>query len=100
MAAIREGREIGVLLILQLAAGLVLPFVLIRSLIAGYPSYLDTAAASGGSVRAGVALATVGAALTVWIGIAMLPRLSGYSRPLAIAFTAVCLISGVLDLVH
>ncbi len=100
MTTVREGRGIGVLLILQLAAGLILPFVLIGSLLAGYPSYLETAAANAGMVRGGVALALFGAALTVAIGIAMLPRLSEYSRPLALAFTAICLISATLDLVH
>jgi len=38
--------------------------------------------------------------LTLWVGLAMFPRLAAYSRPLAMAFTAMCLMSATLDLVH
>jgi hypothetical protein len=95
-----EGRNIGVLLILQMASALIAPFVLMDALIKGYPAFLESAAASAGSIRAGVAVATLGAALTLAIGILMFPRLSEYSRPLALVMLAVCVLSCAVDLVH
>lgn len=95
-----EGRWIGILLIVQMATALILSFVLMDAVRAGYPSFLDTAAANATTVRAGVAVATLGACLTVALGIAMFGVLSGRSRPLAILFVAVCAISAALDLVH
>ncbi|MEO7539443.1 MAG: DUF4386 family protein [Pyrinomonadaceae bacterium] len=94
------GLGIGVLLLLQMAAALILSFVLMDAVRAGYPSFLETAAASAGTARVGVVISTLGAALTVWIAVAMFPRLTEYSRPLAMAFTAICVISATLDLVH
>lgn len=94
------GREIGVLVLLQMAAALILSFVLMDAVRAGYPSFLDTAATSAGAVRIGVVVATLGAVLTVWIAVAMFPRLAKYSKPIAMAFAAVCVISAALDLVH
>ncbi len=41
------GRGIGVLMLLQMAAGLILSFVLMDAVRKGYPSFLETAAASG-----------------------------------------------------
>jgi len=87
-------------MILQMAAGLILSFVLLDALKAGYPSFLETAAASGTLIRAGVASGIVGAALTVCLAAGMFPRFAVYSRPLAMAFAAACVISAALDLVH
>src|SRR4026207_2000173 len=42
------GRKVGILLPLQMALALILPFVLIDALVKGYPSYLETAASSAG----------------------------------------------------
>ena len=94
------GRGIGVLMLLQMAAGLILSFVLMDAVRKGYPSFLETAAASGTTVRAGVAFSVLGAGLTLAIGIAMFRVLEARSRPLAILFLAVCAISSTLDLVH
>jgi hypothetical protein len=95
-----SGRSIGVLILLQMIAGLILSFVLIDAVRAGYPSFLETAAASRTTVRAGVAVATLGAALTLAVGLSMFRIIEGRSRTLAILFLCLCGISAALDLVH
>jgi Domain of unknown function (DUF4386) len=94
------GRVIGVLLLLQLAAGLTLPFILLRPGIVGYPGFLATAAANSRQIRWAVFIAFVGAALTVALALAALPVFRRYSTATAHAFLAVCAISCTLDVVH
>src|SRR5688572_8347845 len=94
------GRGIGVLMLMQMGAGLILSFVLMDAVRRGYPSFLETVAASGTSVRAGVAAGVLGAGLTLAIGIAMFRVLADRSRPLAILFVTLCAVSAALDLVH
>lgn len=96
----RNGRAVGIFLLLQMASALILPFVLMSALVRGYPAYLETAASSSMSIRAGVALAFVGAGLTLCIGIWMFRVLRRYSERAAIWFLAVCAISCALDAVH
>lgn len=94
------GRTVGILLLLQLAAGLMIPFILMRPLVAGSPSFLTTAAENSFQIRAAVLLSFVGAALTVSLGITMFPVLRRYSSATAILFLVVCVISCTLDAVH
>ena len=94
------GRTVGILLLLQLAAGLTVPFILLRPRIAGYPGFLTAAAEHSFQIRAAVLLAFVGGALTVSIGITALPVFRRYSSATALFFLAVCVISCTLDYVH
>jgi hypothetical protein len=94
------GRTVGILLLLQLAAGLMLPFILIIPLVAGSPGFLTAAAEHSFQIRAAVLIAFVGSALTVSIGITAFPVLRRYSEATALWFLAVCIISCALDLVH
>jgi hypothetical protein len=94
------GRIIGILLLLQLAAGLMLPFILIGSLVQGSPGFLTAAAESAFQIRAAVLIAFVGGALTVSLGILALPVIRQYSNAMALWFLAVCVISCTLDAVH
>src|SRR5690349_14935564 len=98
--AVSGGRRLGVLIIVQMAAALILSFVLMDAVRAGYPSFLDTAAASSAAVRSGVVVATFGAALTVWLALAIFPRFAEHSRRFAMAFAAICVVSAALDMVH
>jgi hypothetical protein len=91
------GRTIGVLLLLQMACGLVVPFVLWRPLIAGSPAFLIAAAASSFQIRAGVFISFAGGALTVAIAITAWPIIRQYSDRLALCFLVVCAISCTLD---
>lgn len=94
------GRTVGVLLLLQLACGLMLPFILWYPLIGGAPAFLSDASAKAGQIRAGVFLSFVGAGLTLAIGIHAFPIFRRYSYTLALWFLAACVISCTLDAVQ
>ena len=94
------GRAIGVLLLLQMAAGLMLPFILLDRSVVGYPGFLTAAAEHSSRMRAAVLIAFVGAALTVSLAIAAFPVFRRYSIGTALGFLAVCAISSALDVVH
>ena len=94
------GRTVGILLLLQLAAALMIPFILMRPLIAGSPGFLTAAAENSFQIRTGVLLSFVGAAFTVSLGITALPIFRRYSNATAFWFLAVCVVSCTLDFVH
>jgi hypothetical protein len=94
------GRTIGILLLLQLATGLTVPFILLRPLVTGTSDFLTTAAESSFQIRLAVFLSFVGAALTVTLGIKALPVFSRYSQATALWFLVVCVVSCTLDAVH
>lgn len=68
----RTGRMVGVLLLLHLAVGLTVPFVLLER-VRGASGFLESAAASPDLVRAAVFLLFVGSAIAIGISIAALP---------------------------
>ena len=94
------GRTVGIVLLVQMACALILPFVLMRSIVGGYPGFLEAGAASSGEVRAGVAIAFLGAALTLFLAVKILPVLREYSLGAAVWFLAICIASAALDAVH
>ena len=94
------GRKIGILLLVQMVLGLILPFILLRPPFVNFPDYLTTFSGNASQVRAAVFIGIIGSALTVAIGIAMWPVLSQYSQRLGIALVTVCSISCTLDLVQ
>ncbi len=94
------GRGVGVLLLVQMASALILPFVLIGPLVTGYPGFLETASASGTQIRAGMIVAFLGMGLTLVLGVWLYPVLRPFSKRAALWFLAVCTISAGLDAVH
>lgn len=94
------GRTVGILLLLQFVAGLIVPFVLVLPLVPGSPSFLTAAAEHSFQIRAAVLIAFIGSALTVSIGITAFPVLRRYSNATALFFLAACVISCTLDFVH
>lgn len=94
------GRTIGIALLVQMATALILPFVLIGSIVKGYPDYLEATAAASGQVRLGIVVGFVGMAFTLFLGVSMFPILKEHSRRAALWFLAVCAVSCTLDLVH
>jgi hypothetical protein len=94
------GQTVGVLLLLQMVCGLVVPFVLWRPLIVGSPAFLTAAAADSFQIRAGVFLSFVGGALTAAIAITAWPILRQYSETIALWFLVVCAISCTLDAIQ
>lgn len=94
------GRIVGFLLLLQLAAGLTIPFILLSPIVAGAPAFLTTAAENSFQIRAAVLISFIGAALTVALGIELLPKLRRFSNAAALSFLAACIVSCALDAVH
>jgi uncharacterized protein DUF4386 len=94
------GRSIGILLLLQLAAGLMVPFILLLPLVQGSPVFLTAAAENSFQIRLAVFIAFVGGALTVSLGITALPVFRRYSNATALWFLIICAISCTLDIVH
>ena len=77
------GRTVGILLLLQFAAGLMVPFVLMLPIVPGSPSFLTAAAEHSFQIRAAVLIAFGGGALTVIIGITALPLRAAYINDVA-----------------
>jgi hypothetical protein len=94
------GRIVGILLLLQLAAGLTLPFILMSPLVAGSPTFLTAAAENSFQLHAAVFISLIGAALTLGLGITAWPVFRRHGQATALWFVAVCAISCVLDAVH
>ena len=94
------GRIMGILLLLQLAAGLMVPFILLGSLVQGSPGFLTAAAENSFQIRTAVVIAFFGGALTISLGIMSLPVFRRYSHATALWFLAVCVVSCTLDAVH
>jgi hypothetical protein len=90
----------GILLLLQLAAGLMVPFILLRPLTVGSPGFLTAAAENSVQIRSAVFLAFAGAALTVSLGVTALPVFRRYGNATAVGFLVVCALSLTLDVVH
>lgn len=95
-----SGQTVGILLLLQLAAGLTLPFILMRPLAAGSPGFLETAAENSFQIRSAVLLSFIGAALTVSLGITAFSVFRRYSNAAALWFLIVCAMSCLLDIIH
>lgn len=94
------GRTIGILLLLQLAAGLTIPFILMSPLVGVLPGFLTTAAENSMQLRAASLITLVGGAMTVSLGISAFSVLQQYSHQTALWFLAVCVVSCTLDFVH
>jgi hypothetical protein len=77
------GRTVGILLLLHLAAGLIVPFVMLHPLLTP-AGFLATAAGSSAQVRAAVLLLFGGSALAIAIAIAAFPVFRRYSSAMAL----------------
>jgi hypothetical protein len=94
------GRALGVLLLLQLAAALMVPFILLRPLTAGSPDFLTAAAEHSFQIRTAVLLFFAGGALTISLGVTAFPVLRRHSNAWALWFLIICAVSFTLDAVH
>lgn len=94
------GRTVGILLLLQLAAGLMIPFILLLPLVSGSPEFLTAATEHSFQIRTAVFIFFIGGAVTLSLGITMLPVIRKHSSATALWFLAVCLISFTLDVIH
>ncbi|SNC77549.1 protein of unknown function [Hymenobacter gelipurpurascens] len=98
--AFAVGRKVGILLLLQLAAALTLPFILTKPLTVGTPAFLTEVAAHSLQIRGAVLLSFIGSALTVYLGVTTFPLFRRYSPSAALLFIIVCGVSCTLDIVQ
>ena len=101
MQAARDiGRIVGVLLLVQLAAGLLVNFVLIAPAFATPPGFLVSAAANSLRVSLSVVLGLGTGALSVGIAIAALPVFRQHSQAMALWFVALSIVDFSLTAVE
>ena len=99
-SAFTIGRTTGILLLLQLAAALTLPFILSKPITTRSPAFLTAVAEHAFQIRSAVLLSFVGSALTVYLGISVFPVFRLYSKSAALLFVVVCAVSCTLDVVQ
>jgi hypothetical protein len=92
------GRVVGVLLLLHLAAGLMVPFMMLHSLVSP-PGFLASAAAIPNQVRAAVFLLFFGSALAVGVASAAWSVFRAYSSAMALWLLALAIASFTLQAV-
>lgn len=98
--AFTAGRTVGILLLVQLATALTLPFILSKPITFGSPAFLTAVAAHSAQIRSAALISVVGAGFTVYLGITAFPVFRVFSKPAALLFMVVCTVSCSLDLVH
>jgi Domain of unknown function (DUF4386) len=94
------GRIIGVLLLVHLATGLIVPYVLLQPLTKPPADFLDTAAGMSSQVRINVFLLFVGGAISVGISIAAWPVVRERSYRLGLWLLALALVNFTLQIVE
>jgi hypothetical protein len=99
-SAFTKGRTVGILLLLQLAAALTLPFILAKPINMGSPAFLIAVSEHSLQIRTAIFLSFVGAALTVYLGIVASQVFRIFSTSAALLFLVVCAVSCTLDIIH
>jgi hypothetical protein len=94
------GRIIGMLLLVHLATGLIVPYVLLQPLTKPPADFLDTAAGMSSQVRLNVLLLFVGGAISVGISIAAWPVVRERSYRLGLWLLALALLNFTLQIVE
>jgi len=92
------GRIVGIMLFLHLAAGLIVPFVLLNPVIAP-PGFLTNAAGNSNQVRAAIFLLFVGSAIAIGIASIAWSVLRQYSSAMALWLLALAVASFSLQAV-
>lgn len=99
-SAKRVGRIIGMLLLVHLATGLIVPYVLLRPLTSPPAGFLETAAGMSAQVRLNVLLLFVGGAVSVGISVATWPVVRERSYRLGLWLLALAVVNFMLQIVE
>src|SRR5688572_1203971 len=83
------GRTVGILLLLQLIAALMLPFILAKPITVGSPAFLTAVTTHAFQIRSAVLLSFVGSALTIYLGITAYQVFHHYNKSIALLFIVV-----------
>jgi hypothetical protein len=94
------GKIIGMLLLVHLATGLIVPYVFLQPLTKLPAAFLDTAAGMSSQVRLNVLLLFVGGAISVGISIAVWPAVRERSYRLGLWLLALALVNFTLQIVE
>jgi hypothetical protein len=94
------GRIIGMLLLVHLAAGLIVPYVLLRPLTTAPAGFLEAAAGMSFQVRLNVLLLFVGGAVTVGIAVAAWPAVRERAHALGLWLLALAAVNLSLQMVE
>jgi hypothetical protein len=92
------GRAVGILLVIHMAAGLIVPFVLLDR-VRGSAGLLANAAGNAGQMRAAVLMLFAGSAMAIGITVAALPVFRRYSSAMALWLLALAVTAFTLQAV-
>jgi len=93
------GRITGILLLVHLAGGLMLPYILMQPVIAA-PGFLENAAANAVRIRAAVLLLFMSGAITVAVALTALPVFRRYGDRLAVLLVVLSAVNLALHAVE
>jgi len=99
-SANRVGRIIGMLLLVHLAAGLIVPYVLLRPLTTPPAGFLEIAAGMSAQIRLNVFVLFVGGALSVAVSVAAWPFVRARSYGLGLWLLALAVVNFTLQIVE
>lgn len=94
------GRAVGLLLMVQLVTGLILPYVLLMPLSAPADAFLDLGARMAGLVRLSVLMLFVGSAASLAVAIAVWPMVRGPHHQIGLWMLALAVMNCALQLVE
>lgn len=94
------GRAVGLLLLVQLATGLILPYVLLLPVSTPAGAFLDSAAGMEATVRLSVLMLFVGGAVSLGIAVAAWPAVSERQPGLGLWLLALAVINFTLQLIE
>lgn len=94
------GRAVGLLLLVQLATGLILPYVLLLPLTAPAGAFLDSAAGMAGIVRLSVLMLFVGGAASLGVALVSWPAAGERQRGLGLLLVTLAGINFTLQLIE
>ena len=100
ISATSTGRAIGMLLLVQLTCGLIVPYVLLHPVSAPAGAFLETAAPLEGTVRLSVLMLFFGGAASLGIAIAAWPLLRDRQLRLGLCFLTLATINFTLQLIE
>lgn len=95
-----SGRAVGLLLLVQLVAGLILPYVLLLPITAPAGAFLENAAGMAGTVRLSVLMLFVGGAASVAIAAAVWPAAGERQHRLGLWLFALAIMNFTLQLIE
>ncbi|RPJ79311.1 MAG: DUF4386 family protein [Acidobacteria bacterium] len=96
----RAGRMVGLLLLVQLAAGLIVPYVLLQPLSASGTAFLERAASMSAMVRINVLVPRLGVAVSIAVAVTAWPVVRTRRSDLGIWLLALAVVNFTLQIIE